>query len=191
MAPDYKEFLYALRNLSHVSYMADLLFNKIEKILIKIEPKKFIGVISNNVSAIAAAHRQINQKYPSIINLCCIVHFVNLISHNILKSESYLKRYIDELNISKSGLKLFIETRWTSAYEIVNFVFRLKLVLEKMIFNLLISIIDFMNVKSSRGFFHDVEQISKIFAPIRATILRLERADCTMADCFIQLVHLI
>ncbi|CAG8745455.1 3855_t:CDS:1, partial [Dentiscutata heterogama] len=43
----------------------------------------------------------------------------------------------------------------------------------------------------SRGFFHDVEQISKIFAPIKATILRLERADCTMANCFIQLVCLI
>ncbi|CAG8630801.1 25100_t:CDS:2 [Dentiscutata erythropus] len=43
----------------------------------------------------------------------------------------------------------------------------------------------------SRGFFHDVEQISKIFASIRATILQLERVDCTMADCFTQLVHLI
>ncbi|CAG8800239.1 14223_t:CDS:2, partial [Gigaspora margarita] len=39
-----------------------------------------------------------------------------------------------------------------------------------------------------RGFFHDVEQISKIFAPIQAAILQLEKANCTMADCFIQLL---
>ncbi|CAG8806170.1 19221_t:CDS:2, partial [Dentiscutata erythropus] len=61
---------------------ADLLFNEIEKILIKIGPKKFIGV---NASTIAATHRQINQKCSSIINLRCIVHFVNFISHDILK----------------------------------------------------------------------------------------------------------
>ncbi|CAG8796523.1 3802_t:CDS:2, partial [Dentiscutata erythropus] len=79
-----------------------------------------------------------------------------------------------ELNISEGELKLFIETRWTFVYETVNSVFKLKLVLEK-----------------SQEFFHDIEQISKIFAPIRATILQLERADCIMADCFIQLVCLI
>ncbi|CAG8792110.1 5152_t:CDS:2, partial [Cetraspora pellucida] len=106
---------------------ADLLFNEIEKILIKIGPEKFIRVISDNASAIAAACRQINQKYSSIINLRCIVHFVNLISHDILKC----KLPAHELNISRGGLKLFIETRWTSAYEMVNSVFRLKLVLEK------------------------------------------------------------
>ncbi|CAG8765698.1 14405_t:CDS:2, partial [Cetraspora pellucida] len=186
ITPDHKEFLYALRDLSHVSHTMDLLFNEIEKILIKIGPEKFIGVISDNASAIAAAHRQINQKYPSIINLHCIVYFVNLISHDILKCK--LSAY--ELNISRGGLKFFIEIRWTSAYKPVNSVFRLKLVLEMVIFNLLISIIDFMNVAKcfkrsfdaitnqdvriilkSRGFSHDVEQISKIFAPIRATIL--------------------
>ncbi|CAG8790885.1 15162_t:CDS:1, partial [Dentiscutata erythropus] len=43
----------------------------------------------------------------------------------------------------------------------------------------------------SQGFFYDIEQIFTIFASIRATILRLERADCTIADCFIQLVYLI
>ncbi|CAG8787813.1 234_t:CDS:2, partial [Cetraspora pellucida] len=46
---------------------------------------------------------------------------------------------------------------------------------------------DVQIILKSRGFFHDMEQIFKIFAPIRATILRLERANCTMTDCFIQL----
>ncbi|CAG8790860.1 17298_t:CDS:2, partial [Racocetra fulgida] len=112
---------------------------------------------------------------------------------NLTLAGSYLKRYIDELNISGGGLKLFIETRWTSAYETVNSVFRLKLVLEKVLNDHPDAITnqDVRIILKSRGFFHDVEQISKIFAPIRATILRLERADCTMADCFIQLVRLI
>ncbi|CAG8788276.1 6199_t:CDS:2, partial [Gigaspora margarita] len=42
-----------------------------------------------------------------------------------------------------------------------------------------------------REFFHDVKQISKIFAPIRTAILQLEKANCTIANCFIQLVRLI
>ncbi|CAG8856290.1 43467_t:CDS:1, partial [Gigaspora margarita] len=103
---------------------------------------------------ISAARKQINQKYPFIFNLHCIVHFVNLISQDILKcglparilkycnkicrffkashlAKSYLKKYIKELNIHGGGLKIFIETRWISAYETVDSVFRLKPVLEK------------------------------------------------------------
>ncbi|CAG8837221.1 7261_t:CDS:2, partial [Racocetra persica] len=72
MTSEHKEFLYAFHDLSYVSHMANLLFDEIEKILIKIEPNKFVGIISDNASAIAAMHRQINQKYPSIMNLHCI-----------------------------------------------------------------------------------------------------------------------
>ncbi|KAF0467315.1 zinc finger bed domain-containing protein 1-like [Gigaspora margarita] len=128
------EFLYSFHDLSHVSHTADLLFDEIEKILIKIGPEKFIEIISDNASAIFAARRQINQKYPFIFNFRCIVHFVNLISQNILKcglparilkycnklyrcfkasylAKSYLKKYIEKFNIHGGELKIFIETR--------------------------------------------------------------------------------
>ncbi len=42
----------------------------------------------------------------------------------------------------------------------------------------------------SRGFFHDVEIVSRILAPIKIAILQLEKRECNMADYFLQLVHL-
>jgi hypothetical protein len=42
----------------------------------------------------------------------------------------------------------------------------------------------------SRGFFHDVEIVSRILAPIKIAILQLEKRECNMADCFLQLVQL-
>ena len=67
-----------------MSYAAELLFNKIEDVLLRIGPKKFAGVVSDNASTIAAARRKINEKYPSILN----------------------KKY----QIKGGGLKTFVET---------------------------------------------------------------------------------
>ena len=39
-------------------------------------------------------------------------------------------------------------------------------------------------------FFHDVEIVSQILALIKITILQLEKRECNMVDCFLQLVHL-
>src|SRR6266542_1734590 len=81
---DHKEFLFALQDLSDVSHTAKLLFDKIENVLLKISPEKFAEIVSNNASAIAAARRKINEKYPSILNIRCVLHYVNLISQDIL-----------------------------------------------------------------------------------------------------------
>ncbi|CAG8490245.1 27547_t:CDS:2 [Racocetra persica] len=148
MTPDHKEFLYALCDLSYVSYTADLLFDEIEKILIKIGSEKFIRVISDNASTIAAARRQINQKYLPL-SIFIVFHL----------ARSYLKKYIDELNISGGGLKIFIETRWISVYKTVNSVFRLKLALEKILNDHPNAITnqDIQIILKSREFFHDGE----------------------------------
>ncbi len=81
---DHKEFLFALQDLSDVSHTIKLLFDKIEDVLLRIGPEKFARVVSDNASAIAAARRKINEKYPSILNIRCVLHCVNLISQDIL-----------------------------------------------------------------------------------------------------------
>ncbi|CAB5377111.1 unnamed protein product [Rhizophagus irregularis] len=45
-------------------------------------------------------------------------------------------------------------------------------------------------ILSSRGFFHDCNQIARILEPLRNTVLFLERNTTTLADCFIMLVQL-
>ena len=77
---DYKEFLFALQDLSDVSHTAELLFDKIEDVLLRISPEKFAKVISDNTSMIAAVRWKFNEKYPSILNIRYILHYVNFIS---------------------------------------------------------------------------------------------------------------
>ena len=81
---DHKEFLFALQDLSDISHTAELLFDKIKDILLKISSEKFAKVISDNTSVIAAARQKINEKYSSILNIRCVLHYVNLISQDIL-----------------------------------------------------------------------------------------------------------
>jgi hypothetical protein len=81
---DHKEYLYSLRDLSNVNHTTKTLEEQIDSVLTKIGPKKFAAVVSDNASAISNARQHISEKYPHILNIRCIAHFVNLITKNIL-----------------------------------------------------------------------------------------------------------
>ena len=81
---DNKEYLYSLRNLLSISHTAKVLEDEIDRVLTAIGPKKFAAVVSDNASAIANARKHISEKYPYILNIRCIAHFVNLITKDIL-----------------------------------------------------------------------------------------------------------
>jgi predicted component of type VI protein secretion system len=81
---DHKEYLYSLRDLSSVSHTTKTLEEEIDHVLLAIEPKKFAAIVSDNASAIANARKHISEKYPYILNIRCIAHFVNLITKDIL-----------------------------------------------------------------------------------------------------------
>ena len=84
MTSDRKEYLHSLKDFSAESHTADFLANKIKEVIEEIGEKKFAAVVSDNASAIAAAHRKFSESYPHIMNIRCIAHFVNLISKDIL-----------------------------------------------------------------------------------------------------------
>lgn len=81
---DSSGYLYSLRDLSAVSHTANVIENEIDRILSMVGTKRFAAVVSDNASAIASARRHISDKYPHILNIRCIVHFVNLITKDIL-----------------------------------------------------------------------------------------------------------
>ena len=81
---DNNEYLYLLRDLSAVSHTANVLKNEIDHVLSTIGSKRFVAVVSDNASAIANVRKHISKKYPYILNIHCIVHFVNLITKDIL-----------------------------------------------------------------------------------------------------------
>ncbi|PKK58427.1 hypothetical protein RhiirC2_796318 [Rhizophagus irregularis] len=96
------------------------------------------------------------------------------------------------MNISGGGLKRYCETRWTSSYETINSVVQLQMPLEKIKIEnpTVITNASVKKILSSRGFFHDCNQIARILEPLRNTVLFLERNTTTLADCFIMLVQL-
>src|SRR6202030_416465 len=79
-----KEFLYCLRDLSGVSHTAKVIEEEIERVITAIDPKKFSAIVTDNASAMVNAQKCISEKYPHIVNMRCIVHFVNLITKDIL-----------------------------------------------------------------------------------------------------------
>ena len=45
-------------------------------------------------------------------------------------------------------------------------------------------------ILTSRGFFHDCNQVAKILEPLRNTVLFLEERNINLADCFVMLIQL-
>lgn len=73
-----------------MSHTAKVLEEEIDRVLTAIGPKKFSAVVTDNASAIANARKYISEKYPYIINVRCITHFVNLITKDILGTNFFI-----------------------------------------------------------------------------------------------------
>jgi hypothetical protein len=110
---------------------------------------KFVAIVSDNASNVAKARQTITENYPSIINIRCIAHCINLISCDIVKisqanslikranilisyfkhsnlANSWLNDAIKAKNVTGGGLKSYVETRWTTVYECTSSIYRLK-----------------------------------------------------------------
>jgi len=149
LTPHRKEFLYKLEDLSDQHHTGDFLASKMEAIITKIGVEKFSAIVSDNGANVAAARSIIHKNHPSILNLRCIAHCFNLLSHDILKSHfgmklirfcnilcnffrsshigaSLLENAIKEKAIKGGGIKLYVQTRWTTMYECAESIVRLK-----------------------------------------------------------------
>lgn len=81
---DNTDYLYSLRDLSDVNHTANVLQAEIDRVLSAVGSKRFAAVVSDNASAIASARKHISERHPHILNIRCVVHFVNLITKDIL-----------------------------------------------------------------------------------------------------------
>ncbi|PKC62249.1 hypothetical protein RhiirA1_465419 [Rhizophagus irregularis] len=173
---DRQEFLHSLKNLSAVSHMADLIKSEILEIIEKIGSEKFVAIVLDNASAVAATRQRISDTYPHIMNIHCIAHFVNLISKDILEhifpkhilkwcnilsrffktshqGRYFLNKYITELG----GLKNYCKPQWTSSYKTIKCE-NYDIIINQSIRKIL----------NSRGFFYDCNQVATILEPLRS-----------------------
>ena len=73
-----------MRDLSGVSHTAKVIEEEIERVIMAIGPKKFSAIVTDNASFIVNVRKSISEKYPHIVNMRYIIHFVNLITKDIL-----------------------------------------------------------------------------------------------------------
>ena len=152
-----KEYLLKLEDLSSQRHTSQYLSTVIEEVIGKVGVGKFSAIISDNAANVAGARRIISQNHPSILNLRCIAHCINLISSDIVKvtqvknlvkcanivtkyfknsaiGMTLLKNAIEAKNIQGGGLKTYVETRWTTVYECTSSIWRLKDALQHVFF---------------------------------------------------------
>jgi len=152
-----KEYLLRLEDLSSERHTSQYLSTVIEEIIVKVGIEKFVAIISDNAANVAGARRIISQNHPSILNIRCIAHCINLISSDIVKINqvkilvkyaniitkffknsaigvALLKKAIEIKNIQGGGLKTYVETRWTTIYECTSSIWRLKDALQHVFF---------------------------------------------------------
>ncbi|GET62172.1 ribonuclease H-like domain-containing protein [Rhizophagus irregularis DAOM 181602=DAOM 197198] len=208
-------FTIALDDLSKNSHTAEYLSKVINDIICKVGISKIVAIVSDNAANVAGARRIITNEYPSIINIRCIAHCINLISSDIVivdqvkclvKRANILTRYfknstlastwlkvaIDAKNIAGGGLKTYIETRWTTVHECISSVYRLKDALLHVLDNheREISNEAVKAILKKRGFFDDIRILSDILEPIKKAILMLEGSNVTLADCYLHLLRI-
>ena len=149
ITPSCKEYLYSLLNFSSDHHTAEFLTEKINKIIMKIGPKKISAIVSDNAANIAAARSKISTKYLTIMNLKCITYCFNLIFQDIVKipfadrllchcciivsffkashiAGSLLRDAIEEKKIQGGTLKTYVKTWWSTTYDCVSSILRCK-----------------------------------------------------------------
>ena len=125
-----------------------------------------------------------------IIQWCTVIVTYFKKSH---RPKELLDLKIQEKQILGGGLKTYLETRWTTAHEMLDSVFRLEICLKEVI-NKNPDVITSEAVKTiinqKRGFFNDVGDLANIMKPIKEAILNLESSKATLADCYFFLAYL-
>ncbi|CAB5366112.1 unnamed protein product [Rhizophagus irregularis] len=213
LTPDREQYLYALHDYSGDHHTGDFLASQITDIIKKIGPEKVSALVTDNAANCVKAREIVTNQFPNIIDLRCIAHFVNLVTKQIMEHDlakitisgcnqitSFFKRShivgklltdtTTTLQIVGGRLKTYFETRWTSMYEAVSSVSRLRMALEHVLKNNPNEITNKsvrQNIRSSE-FFSNVDKLTKVLKPIKTAITLLESANANLADCFLQLI---
>ncbi|CAB4463255.1 unnamed protein product [Rhizophagus irregularis] len=104
---------------------------------------------------------------------------------------------LDDIGVQKfaggGGLKTYLDTRWTTVYEMLESISRLEICLKEVINenpNVITSEAVKTIINRKRGFFNDVSDLANIMKPIKEAILTLESNKATLADCYFSLAYL-
>ncbi|CAJ0648070.1 522_t:CDS:2, partial [Entrophospora sp. SA101] len=104
----------------------------------------------------------------------------------------YLKEAIQRFEISGGGLKTYIKTRWSSAWDCLNSVKRLENGLKWIVSEnpTVITNGDVLSLLQQCNFFSDVEILCEVLKPIKEAVVSMQTNHANLADCFIHMCHI-
>lgn len=158
-----QDILWKIGDFSNESHTADFLAQQIQLILEDIGVQKFVGIVTDAGSNVHSARNLISTKFPHILNIRCIAHSLNLITKDLIK-HPFAKRIIQwctaivtyfkkshrpkelldlkilEKRIAGGGLKTYLDTRWTTVYEMLDSISRLEICLKEVLLYIILII---------------------------------------------------
>ncbi|RHZ83739.1 hypothetical protein Glove_88g49 [Diversispora epigaea] len=159
MTSDGKEYIHSLKNFSKNSHTEEFLKNEIIKVIEEVGAEKFCSIVSDHASNVVLAKNLVSTKYPHIFSIRC------------------------------GGLKKYIITRWTIAYDCTDSIIRCKNALKQILENeLQLLNLEIISILRKQNFFRNVKDLRTILLPIKKAIINFEHKSTTLADCFINLV---
>ncbi|CAG8703135.1 21928_t:CDS:2, partial [Gigaspora margarita] len=176
------DILWKILDFSDRSHTGQYLAEQIETILNDIGNYKFSAIVTDAGPNVRVARQIIVQKFPHIFNIRCIGHCLNLVTKDMLKhtfatriinwstiitsyfNKSHLPKNLLESKIKKKevaggGLKTYVNTRWTTAYEMLYSIYQLESCLKEVITenpNIITNEMVQTIILRKRGFFQDV-----------------------------------
>jgi hypothetical protein len=154
ITPERKEIIHSIKNLSADSHTATFLADQLNEVITDVGAENFAAVVSDHAAACAAAKRMISERHKHILPIRCIAHHVNLISTDICKTtfakdiiskcqkivkyfklshqagEALRERITKE--IKGGGLKTYVVTRWSTAWDCTKSILRLEQTLKNV-----------------------------------------------------------
>jgi hypothetical protein len=148
ITPDRKEIIYSIKDLSANSHTANFLADQLNEVITNVGAENFAAIVSDHASACAAAKRIISTCHKHILPIRCIAHHVNLVSTDICKTlfakdvilkcqkivrffkqshqagEELRSKILNE--IKGGGVKTYVVTRWSTAWDCTNSILRLE-----------------------------------------------------------------
>jgi Protein of unknown function (DUF 659) len=118
-------------------------------------PEKFSAIVSDNAASMVKAKNIVHEKYQSIMPIRCIDHNINLITTDICKlsfakellrkcmkvvkyfktshrAGETLRTEILEKMVKGGGLKSYVKTRWSTAFDCANSVLSCETILKEV-----------------------------------------------------------
>lgn len=154
MTPDRKEIIHCIKDLSANSHTANFLADQLNEVITNVGVENFAAIVSDHASACAAAKKKIAERHKHILSIRCIAHHVNLISTDICKTTfakdiiakcQKIVKYFKQSHqagkelreritneIKGGGLKNYVVTRWTTAWDCTNSILRLEQILKNV-----------------------------------------------------------